>query len=295
METQLSQETKDSTVSTLFPAGHYYSPIVDPATVVPYYSRERKRLCDDLGAIAIDQRSMCELWKSWLAFGEPQFNETRAEGRRFFSNNGNYCFSDAAVLRAIIAENKPRRIVEIGSGNSTACMLDTVDEFGLDETQLTCIEPYPHRLNAIMRPSDASRVDIIKKPVQDVPLSVFAELNANDILFIDSTHVLKTGSDVHFELFHILPILADGVLVHFHDCPFPFEYPPKWVLQENRSWNEVYALRAFLMYNKAFNVVFWTTLMVTAYSELLRETMPRMLENPIGSGIWLRKSMKASE
>jgi hypothetical protein len=284
----VNEEQKEK-VAALFPAGHYYSPVVDPSTVGAYFARERKQNCEDLAAININQAGMRALWQSFAKFGEPNFNETRGEGRRYFVDNGNYGFSDACVLRALIGWSKPRRIVEIGSGNSTACMLDSLDEFGLTQTRITGVEPYPHRLNAIMRPSDSERLRIIKKPVQELPLSVFSELKENDILFVDSTHVLKTGSDVHFELFRILPIISDGVLVHFHDCPFPFEYPPKWVLHENRSWNEVYALRAFLMYNNAFEIIFWTTLMVDKHSDVFRSTIRRMLDNPVGSGIWLRK------
>ena len=88
-------------------------------------------------------------------------------------------------------------------------------------------------------------------------MSVFDELNEGDILFIDSTHVLRTGSDVCFELFEVLPRLAPGVLVHFHDIFWPFEYPRAWVVDENRSWNELYAIRAFLMNNSDWHIIFF--------------------------------------
>ena len=81
----------------------------------------------------------------------------------------------------------------------------------------------------------ASRVRVFEKPVQQVPLSIFDALQAGDILFIDFTHVLRTGGDVCFELFEILPRLSRGVLVHFHDMFWPFEYPRSWSVDENRS------------------------------------------------------------
>jgi hypothetical protein len=97
----------------------------------------------------------------------------------------------------------------------------------------------------------------IKARVQDVPLTVFDQLEQGDILFIDSTHILKTGSDLHYELFHILPRLRPGVFIHFHDVFYPFEYPPEWVIEQNRSWNEAYALRALLHETKRYKIEFW--------------------------------------
>ena len=127
----------------------------------------------------------------------------------------------------------------------TASLLDTADELSL-RPRITCIEPYPERLRSLLRTAD--EVEILETPVQKVSLSRFAELGSGDILFIDSTHVLKSGSDVHYELFEILPSLQPGVAVHFHDLPYPFEYPLQWVFEENYSWNEAYAPRAFLIY-----------------------------------------------
>src|SRR6202035_2845754 len=123
--------------------------------------------------------------------------------------------------------------------------------------------------------------------VQDVPVSTFSTLNENDILFIDSTHVLKTASDVHYELFSILPSLNEGVLIHVHDIQYPFEYPRQWLFADNYSWNEIYALRAFLMYNSAFEVVFWNALFAQRQPKLVYETNPLFLKYP-GSSIWLR-------
>ena len=120
-----------------------------------------------------------------------------------------------------------------------------------------------------------------------MPISTFSKLKENDILFIDSSHVLKTGSDVHYELFSILPSLNKGVLIHFHDIHYPFEYPRQSLFGNNTSWNEIYALRAFLSYNSAFEVVFWNGLFTHRQRELVHETNPLFLKNP-GCSIWLR-------
>src|SRR5690606_17050723 len=110
---------------------------------------------------------------------------------------------------------------------------------------------------------------------------------ANDILFIDSTHVSKINSDVNYIFFEILPRLASGVYIHFHDIFFPFEYPKAWVY-EGRAWNEAYILRAFLQYNNAFSVVLMNTFMDQFHKSFFREHMPLCLINPGGS-IWIRK------
>jgi hypothetical protein len=111
---------------------------------------------------------------------------------------------------------------------------------------------------------------------------------AGDILFVDSTHVLKTGSDVHFIIFHILPLLPEGVWIHFHDCMFPFEYPDKWIFVQNNSWNEIYMLRAFLAHNARYAVRYWSSLLSALYPEDQEAVVPGLNRRP-GSGIWIEK------
>jgi hypothetical protein len=124
--------------------------------------------------------------------------------------------------------------------------------------------------------------------VQEVSLSVFEVLRNGDFLFIDSSHVMKTGSDVCQELFEILPRLAPGVFIHFHDMLWPFEYREDWVLRENRSWNELYALRAFLTFNDRFEIVFFNDYFRRFNEPLIQATYPLFLRNSGGS-LWLRK------
>ncbi|MBI5663537.1 MAG: hypothetical protein HZC49_00390 [Nitrospirae bacterium] len=103
---------------------------------------------------------------------------------------------------------------------------------------------------------DYKNLTIIDKPVQEVDLSIFKELKANDILFIDSSHVIKIGSDLNAILFSILPVLESGVCIHFHDIRYPFQYPESLIMQ-GIYWNEAYLLRAFLQYNDSFKIIFW--------------------------------------
>jgi hypothetical protein len=194
---------------------------------------------------------------------------------------------DAVTYRAMINALRPRHIIEVGSGFSSACALDTLDEIGQSATRLTCIEPYPAALRKRLRADDQMRMTIIESSVQEVPMQTFSTLEENDILFIDSTHVLKTDSDVHYEFFSVLPILKPGVMVHFHDIRWPFEYPHQFIFERDFSWNEAYGLRALLMYNSRFSVAFYNSLFAVSHSALVRETFADFMINP-GSSIWLR-------
>jgi predicted O-methyltransferase YrrM len=270
------------------PPGHYLSPVVDPDEVRDYVDAARRAGPDDLAGIALDLDAMETFWnanRDWIA--STPFTADPRPGTRYFYKAGPYGYGDAITLRAMLRHLRPRRIVEIGSGVSTACMLDTADELALEDFRLTCIEPNPGRLRTMMRPGDEARITLHERPVQGMPLDLFRGLEANDILFIDSTHVLKTGSDVHYELFHILPALARGVVIHFHDCRFPLEYSDVQIFEKNYSWNEAYAVRALLMNSTRYRVIFWGSLFAQHREELVRETYADFLENP-GSALWLR-------
>jgi predicted O-methyltransferase YrrM len=287
--TNSAEYKKRTRVHSRFPPGHYYSPVVDPATVTNYVERSRKDQLADLHGIDINLKALMRFWSKLLPFiKSTPFTDEKTAANRFYYVNGNYPYADAVVLRAMLGYARPRLVIEIGSGFSSACMLDACGHFELSPFHLTCIDPYPMRLRQLLRESDGDTVDVLEMPVQDVPIELFAQLQENDILFIDSTHVLKTGSDVHYELFKILPQLKPGVLIHFHDIQYPFEYPNRWIVEFNNSWNEIYALRAFLMYNKKFRVVFWHSLLAQLSRTTIQETFPLTLKNAGGS-IWLRK------
>ena len=183
----------------------------------------------------------------------------------------------------------PRRIIEIGAGFSSAAMLDSTDVLGFQNTIFTFIEPDPARLKSLLRKEDYLRCTIIENNLENVDNAMFEELTENDILFIDSSHVCKTGSDVHKVFFEILPKINSKVLIHFHDIFFPFEYPKPWVLDWNSfGWNEDYFLRAFLMYNTNFEIVFFNTFLEHFHKERFMTTMPDCLKHQGGS-LWIRK------
>lgn len=119
-------------------------------------------------------------------------------------------------------------------------------------------------------------------------LEFFGQLEFGDILFIDSTHVSKAGSDVNYLLFEILPRLKSGVYIHFHDIFYPFEYPEEWVLHSDMIWNELYVLRAFLQNNQEYSIKFFQNFMEQEYGDLYLEHWP-LKEKPHGGSLWIQK------
>ncbi|MBB1127435.1 class I SAM-dependent methyltransferase, partial [Thiospirillum jenense] len=139
-------------------------------------------------------------------------------------------------------------------------MLDTIDSVFSQRPEITFIEPYPDRLLSLLKDGDREQVRLIDKRIQDVPSEVLLALESGDLLFIDSSHVVKCDSDLHHLMFEILPRLQPGVFVHFHDVFYPFDYPSEW-LTNGWYWNENYFLRAFLSYNTEWRIVFFNTYM----------------------------------
>lgn len=172
-------------------------------------------------------------------------------GFRYYYGNSWFGLSGAKALYGMIMLNKPKHIIEIGSGFSTSVMLDTNEHCFNNGIDIECIEPRPQRLKTLLKESD--HILIHENDLQEVPLNLFKKLEQNDILFIDSSHVMKTGSDVSYELFEILPMLPKGVYIHFHDVFWPFEYPMKWLI-EGRAYNEQQVLRALLTDSAAYKV-----------------------------------------
>jgi hypothetical protein len=270
------------------PPGHFYSPMPSLAEIERDAARIFGPFPRTIAGIDMHEAEQLELLARFAGYyPEIPFAAEKTAGLRFYYENPAYSYSDAIFLHCMIRHLRPRRLIEIGSGFSTCAVLDTSERFLGGSLQVTCIEPYPEALLSLIRKGDKDRIRLIPRRLQDVDLEEFRQLQANDILFVDSTHVSKTGSDVNRIFFAILPVLASGVHIHFHDIFFPFEYPREW-LQMGRAWNEIYALRAFLQYNDRFRVVLMNTFLEHFHEPLFRERMPLCLKNPGGS-IWIRK------
>ncbi len=277
-----------NSVITSHPPGHFYSPVVNSAELTAAgFKVKRDVPLNSLLGLDLDETVMKATFDELSPFiGSHRFSVEKREGERYYIENGFFPHGDGIILAAMVAAKRPKRIIEIGSGFSTACMLDSIERHGLD-THITCVEPFPVRLRANLTAKDATNVEIVEAMVQATDPEVYRDLEANDILFIDSTHVIKTGSDVCFELFEILPRLKPGVIVHIHDIQYPFEYPDVWIFDKKRSWNEIYAVRAFLMYNSRFEVIYFNNYYGRAHTADLAAAYGAPIKNP-GSGIWLR-------
>jgi hypothetical protein len=280
----------------LFPPGHYYSPIPSDedhrtALASQSASHEGIDLREDAQLALLGQ-----MREHYPAI--PGFPREAAGQFRFFYGNHYYSYSDTTMLACLLAHVRPRRFVDVGGGFTTFLMLDLNETvFRDDPVELHVIEPYPERLRSRLRPGD--RLGLVVDKVQNVELSFFEQLQSGDVLFLDSTHVSKLGSDVNHVVFEILPRLAPGVLVHVHEIFFPFEYPSSFYF-DGKFWNELYLWRAFLMFNPAFEVLLFNSYLEQRHAPLLWQWFPRYFEKGDpkvvvqnqGSSLWLRKSQR---
>jgi hypothetical protein len=182
----------------------------------------------------------------------------------FYTCNSQFSWLDSRTLYVLLNELRPRRMIELGSGFSSLLSADVNHRRLGNACHFTCIEPYPRDF---LRTGIPGISELVVEKVQDVPLRLYDSLQAGDILFIDTSHVSKTGSDVNHLYFEVIPRLHPGVLVHVHDIFLPHEYPREWVLDENRSWNEQYLLRALLMYSPRFRVLFGCNYAYSAFPD----------------------------
>ena len=271
------------------PLGHFYSPMVDPEEARRDAARIWGRDPNDVPGVDLNldgQRALLDQLDQFMP--ELPWGWEQVEGLRYWFNNQWFAVTNGVFAYLVLRHARPRRYIEVGSGFSSALALDVCERFWPGETSFTFIEPNPERLEGLLWDTDPERVTIHRCRVQDVELSVFDQLEAGDILFIDSAHVTKTGSDVNFLLFDVLPRLAAGVLVQVHDVFTGFEYPEPWVTEQGRSWNEAYLLRAFLQYNDSWEIFLWDAALVAAGVDIEKRFWPAV-DGSAGS-LWLRRT-----
>jgi predicted O-methyltransferase YrrM len=270
------------------PPGHFYSPIPNLDYVRANEAAIFGSTPEVIPGVDLAESAQLQLLEEFKRYyAELPFTPHKTPPLRYFFENPAYSYSDAITLYCMIRHAQPKRIVEIGSGYSSCAMLDTNELFFSGGIKTTFIEPYPELLLSLIRPSDQETIALIPSKLQDVGAEVFQSLEANDILFVDSTHVCRIHSDVNRILFEILPSLKSGVYVHFHDIFYPFEYPKEWVY-EGRAWNEAYALRAFLQFNSAFRIVFFNTYLEHFHRPFFEKHMPLCLKN-LGGSLWIQR------
>ena len=289
-------ESGNVTFLTFSPPGHFYSPIPDLTEIRSKSGSIFDNSARDIPSINLNVECQTELLRLFGQFySELPFPNKKSQNFRYYFDNEYFSYGDAVILYSFLRYFSPKQVIEIGSGFSSALMFDTNDLFLNRETNFTFIEPFPSRLQSLLNERDKTMVRLEQKPAQDVELSTFRRLEANDILFVDSSHVVKINSDVSYIVFNILPQLKKGVIIHFHDILWPFEYPKNWI-DEGRAWNEAYFLHAFLQHNDAFEIMYFNSYMALTHQDMLKETMPKILQipssktTPGNSSLWLRKT-----
>jgi len=247
---------------------HYYEPLPDFRSITTEQITQRRTYP------GIDFR-----WEEQLALVD-ELAEYSDEIREleFDFNNGYFGGFDAAVYYALIRHLQPNRIIEIGGGYSTQIAAKALA--ANRKGSLVCIEPYPERLNG-------SDVELIQKRVEEMSVDFFATLEANDILFIDSSHTVKFRSDVCFEFLEILPRLARDVRVHVHDIFFPHDYPAEWLINRRLALNEQYLLEAFLSFNKNFAPQLANHWLCLEYNEAAARVWPKA--DDLASSFWMKR------
>jgi predicted O-methyltransferase YrrM len=232
---------------------HYYDPFFSKNDISST-SRSGK-----LPGIKLNTQNQLTLLKKLSYHHElEKFPISKIDEDSFFWRNGSFESGDAEIWFNLIRLKKPKTIIEIGSGYSTLLAIDAIEKNKLENENYSCkhicIEPYE------MSWLESKELTVIRQKVEDVDLNIFKNLESNDFLFIDSSHMIKRDGDVLHEYLEILPILNKGVIVHIHDIFTPYDYPQEWVKNYLRFWNEQYLFEAFMTQNKS-----WSTLLSLNY------------------------------
>lgn len=274
---------------TQFAPGHFYSPYPDIKDIRKRRSQIFDRSKRKLPGIDINEKQQLQLlgkiakhYEKW-----PYQQKRKYKKYRYYLDYHAFSHTDAVILFCLLNELKPRKIVEIGSGYSSALLMDYNEHFNDYGTMLHFIEPFPELLLSLLKEGDKGKYTLSNKGLHDADLGPINLLESGDVLFVDSTHVAKPGSDVNQIFFNILPLLKKGVIVHIHDIFYPFEYPYEWV-EETRAWNENYIVRAFLYNNPDFKIMLFNNFINEHHTQLLGRLMPLSAKNHGGS-LWLQK------
>jgi hypothetical protein len=276
-----------SPFETFAPPGHFYSPIPSAEDIEALGRRETR--IDPLPGIDLNEEGQLAFLEELAKFYPSMpFTGEGSPGLRYRFENPFYSYADAIFLYSMLRHLRPRRLIEVGSGYTSALTLDTNDRFLDGQIECCFIEPHPDQLSSLMTDRDRLRCNVIQSRLQDVDLGLFDVLEAGDVLFIDSTHVSKVNSDVNRIFFEILPRLRVGTMVHIHDVFPGFEYSLDW-LREGRAWNEQYLLRAFLQFNTSFRIRLFGRYMVLRHADWFQTHMPLCLRNP-GGAFWMERT-----
>jgi hypothetical protein len=208
----------------------------------------------------------------------------------YFAPNPSFDYYDSWAFGAILRHLRPARMIEVGSGWSSLLAARVNREYLDGRMNLTCIDPYPQ---PFIQDGIEGISSQLRRPVEEIPLSDFDELDEGDVLFIDSTHTVKTGGDVAFLFNQVVPRLRPGVVIHVHDIFLPRDYPQRWALA-GWGWNEQYLVQAFLSFNSAFEILLGIAWLAQRHPEaLVRAAPPPKQRRPqFGASLWFRRAAR---
>jgi hypothetical protein len=265
---------------------HYYSPIPDLAELPPdVWDRE-----SELRGVDFDLNAMLAFVETelgpYLAEYQPPRSPT-GDARDFYLDNGFYGSVDAETLYAMVRRAVPRRIVELGSGMSSLVIADArAHNEGSADGRHVIFDPFPRD---DLREALSTVAELQAVSATEVPMDEFAQLEAGDILFVDTTHTVKIGGDVNRILLDVIPALAPGVAIHVHDIYLPWEYPREFLEERSFFWAEQYLLQAFLAFNREFEILFGTHALYRGVPDQLASLIPSAGPGMLPSAFWLRR------
>ena len=257
------------TVGVLPVLDHYYEPMVNPKKHLKKSLREDR----ELPGINFNIDEQLRLLSNFNYNEElMKFPMKKGKNIEFNYDNGSYCSGDAEYLYNIIRHFKPKRVIEIGSGISTLMAQNAIKKNKTENSDYkcdhTCIEPYEQSWLQELE------VDLVRELVENIDVSFFQKLQENDILFIDSSHIIRPQGDVLFEFLELLPSIKSGVLIHVHDIFTPKDYLDNWVIKDHKFWNEQYLLEAFLSSNSDFRIIGALNFLSHNYQKEFEEKCP---------------------
>ena len=276
-------------INTSHPNGHFYSPVVDTSELSERINDLWPSGIPECPGVSFNDESIVRVLTEWFPQFMSDFNYPEqaiaSDESQFFIQNSQYSWLDCRALFVILRQLQPKKIIEIGSGFSSLLTADVNRRFFANNMEFVCVEPYPR---AFLSTGIAGITQLDVRKVQELEPTYFDRLAAGDILFIDSSHVCKTGSDVNHLYLKVLPRLKPGVIVHIHYIFLPFEYLKEWVLEENRSWNEQYLLQSMLQHSVRYEILFASYYAYARFPELVVNALNTPKGHGYGgSSIWL--------
>jgi predicted O-methyltransferase YrrM len=276
-------------IRTAHENGHFYSPVVDPAELALRSDELWPAGIPECPGVDFNDAQIQTVLREWFPRFMPDFDypeQPGADESKFFIQNSQFSWLDCRTLFVLLRQLKPKRLIEIGSGFSSLLSADVNQRFFTGAMEFTCVEPFPRPFLVAGVPG-ITRLEVRK--AQQLEPEWFDQLQPGDILFIDSSHVCKTGSDVNHLYLKVLPRLRPGVIVHIHDIFLPGEYLKSWVLDENRSWNEQYLVQVMLQHSQRYRVLFANYYAFLRYPELVVHALATGKGHGYGGGsLWLQ-------